>query len=401
MDMKRGYLKTEAGVVPLDWTVSRLGSLADTGSGTTPARAMSDRYYRNGNSPWVKTMDLSNGDLSATSESVTRIALEECNLKVYPEGTVLVAMYGGFSQIGRTGLLCIPATVNQAIAAILIKSSDLVPEYLLEMLNYRVGYWRRVASSSRKDPNISRGEVERFPVAYPDPPEQHAIVEALRDVDGQVGGLDRLILKKRNLKRAVAQQLLTGQIRLPGFRGRWMPKKLSELLRYERPDAFLVKNADYAEGGDTPVLTANKSFVLGHTNEQFGVYEGVPAIIFDDFTTDSKYVDFPFKVKSSAIKILTPRDSGVCLRFVSERMRLFRFPVGEHRRYYISDYQHIELPAPGADEQAAIAAVLSDMDAELSALVALRDKTKDLKQAMMQELLTGKTRLVPTGAADA
>jgi type I restriction enzyme, S subunit len=155
------------------------------------------------------------------------------------------------------------------------------------------------------------------------------------------------------------------------------------------------------ERGVTPVLTANKSFILGYTNEKFGIYESLPVIIFDDFTTDSKYVDFPFKVKSSAIKILSSRSPEVNLRFVAERMRLVRFPVGEHKRYYISEYQHIELPTPDPEEQRAIAAALSDMDAELSALEACCDKTRDLKQAMMQELLTGKTRLTPAGVAHA
>jgi type I restriction enzyme S subunit len=133
---------------------------------------------------------------------------------------------------------------------------------------------------------------------------------------------------------------------------------------------------------------------LGYTNEEFGIYEDLPAIVFDDFTTDSKYVDFGFKVRSSAIKILKARSADVNLRFVYERMRLLRFPLGEHKRYYISEYQHIGLPTPEPGEQAAIAAVLSDMDAEITALEQRRDKTHALEQAMMQELLTGRTRSV-------
>jgi type I restriction enzyme S subunit len=147
------------------------------------------------------------------------------------------------------------------------------------------------------------------------------------------------------------------------------------------------------------VLTANKSFVLGYTSETFGVFGSLPVIIFDDFTTDSKYVTFPFKVKSSAVKILKARSPETNLKFVAERMRLLGFAVGEHKRYYISEYQHVELPTPAPDEQSAIAALLSAIDAELAALEARRDKTRNLKQAMMQELLTGKTRLVPAGAA--
>jgi type I restriction enzyme S subunit len=223
----------------------------------------------------------------------------------------------------------------------------------------------------------------------------------LSDVDALLGGLDRLIAKKRDLKQAAMQQLLTGQTRLPGFSGEWKPRKFSELLKYERPDQYIISSTEYEVEGDTPVLTANKSFVLGYTSETFGVFDSLPVIIFDDFTTDSKYVEFPFKVKSSAIKILKARSPEAKLKFVAERMRLLRFPVGEHKRYYISEYQHVELPTPEPDEQTAIATVLSDMDAELAALEARRAKTRDLKQAMMQELLSGKTRLVKPEAAHA
>jgi type I restriction enzyme S subunit len=243
-------------------------------------------------------------------------------------------------------------------------------------------------------PKINRAELAEYSLALPPKPEQCAIATALNDVDALLGTLDQLIAKKRDLKQAAMQQLLTGQIRLPGFHSEWKLMKVSDLLKYERPEKYLVKNADYELTGNTPVLTANKSFVLGFTNEEFGIYDTLPAIIFDDFTTDSKYVDFPFKVKSSAIKILGAKNERVNLKFVFERMRLIKFSHGEHKRYYISEYRHIELPVPEGDEQTAIAEVLAGMDEELTMLEQRRDKTRALKQAMMQELLTGKTRII-------
>ena len=197
------------------------------------------------------------------------------------------------------------------------------------------------------------------------------------------------------------QQLLTGRMRLPGFKREWEVKPVGDLLTYERPDRYIVRSTAYSNHGDVPVLTANKAFILGYTAETFGVCTDLPAIVFDDFTTDSKFATIPFKVKSSAIKLLRPRHDCISLRFLFERMQLIRFPVGEHKRYYISDYQNIRLPIPEYDEQLAIVAVLSDMDAEIAALEARRDKTRALKQAMMQELLTGKTRLVKPEEAHA
>ena len=213
-------------------------------------------------------------------------------------------------------------------------------------------------------------------------------------MDGLLTALDALIAKKRAVKQAAMQQLLTGKSRLPGFSGAWETKRIGDLLYYERPDRYIVQSTDYSEYGDVPVLTANKSFVLGHTDEDFGIYTDVPVIVFDDFTTDCKYATSPFKVKSSAIKLLRARQNQAHLRFVFERMQLIRFPLGDHKRYYISDYQNIELPVPGFDEQQALVSVLSDMDAEIAALERRRDKTRAVKQGMMQQLLTGRVRLV-------
>ena len=202
------------------------------------------------------------------------------------------------------------------------------------------------------------------------------------------------------VKTVAVQKLLTGKTRLPAFcETRWQTKKIGDLLTYERPDRYIVQHEDYAEWGDVPVLTANKSFVLGYTNETFGVCVDFPVILFDDFTTDCKYVTFPFKVKSSAIKLLRAK-KGVNLRYMCERMKMIHFPVVDHRRYYISDYQNIEIALPSHDEQVSIAAIFSDMDAEIVALERRLEKARAFKQGVMQQLLTGRIRL-PTADAPA
>lgn len=177
------------------------------------------------------------------------------------------------------------------------------------------------------------------------------------------------------------------------FGGEWETKRLGDLLSYKRPDTYIVKSDKYTEHGNTPVLTANKGFVLGYTDEDFGICQNTPVIVFDDFTTDNKYATFPFKVKSSAIKLLYPKHERVSLRFIFERMQLIDFPLGNHKRYYISEYQNLELPMPDYEEQNAIAEVLSDVDGLIASLDALIAKKRAIKQATMQQLLTGKTRL--------
>ncbi|MBO1349026.1 MAG: restriction endonuclease subunit S [Hormoscilla sp. GUM202] len=229
IQVPEGYKKTDVGVIPEDWEVTCLDKIAKLSSGTTPSRTQEERYYRDGEYFWVKTTDLNNSKITATEEKVTKIALEETCLQIYQPGTVLVAMYGGFNQIGRTGLIRIAASVNQAIVAIQAKSNKLNPEYLLAMFNFRVEHWKSVASSSIKDPNITSKDVKDFVLPLPKLEEQRAIAQTLSDVDGLIAALDQAIAKKRNIKTATMQELLTGKKRLPGFHGEWEMKLLGEM----------------------------------------------------------------------------------------------------------------------------------------------------------------------------
>ena len=175
----------------------------------------------------------------------------------------------------------------------------------------------------------------------------------------------------------------------------WELKKLGDFLNYLQPTPYLVTDTEYSEKGNIPVLTAGKTFVLGYTHEEHGIFSSLPVIIFDDFTTASKYVDFPFKAKSSAMKMLVARNDDINLYYIFTLMQLIDFPVGDHKRHWIGEYQYLNIAVPPtAEEQIAIAKVLTDIDKEIDLLEQRINKTKQLKQGMMQELLTGKTRLL-------
>jgi type I restriction enzyme S subunit len=172
----------------------------------------------------------------------------------------------------------------------------------------------------------------------------------------------------------------------------WQLKKLSDTLDYERPDQYIVKSVSYSDKSKTPVLTANKSFILGYTDEDFGIYKNIPAIIFDDFTTDSKFVDFPFKIKSSAIKILKEKNVDIDLRFVFEKMKSINFSTGVHKRFYISQYQNLEIFLPPLKEQQKIAEILGAVDEDIAKTQELIEATEKLKRGLMQELLSFKDK---------
>ena len=130
----------------------------------------------------------------------------------------------------------------------------------------------------------------------------------------------------------------------------WRLCKLEDIVDYEQPTLYIVSSTEYKDTFATPVLTAGKSFIIGRTNETNGIYSNLPCIIFDDFTTDSKYVDFPFKVKSSAMKILKVKDE-ILPKYVAMFMSITRLVGKTHKRYWISEYSKIQIPIPPKEEQ--------------------------------------------------
>ncbi|RVY24366.1 restriction endonuclease subunit S [Helicobacter pylori] len=174
----------------------------------------------------------------------------------------------------------------------------------------------------------------------------------------------------------------------------WQRVRLGDILSYEQPTKYLVATTQYLQKGFTPILTAGKTFILGYTNDKHGIYTNIPVIIFDDFTTDSKMVNFPFKVKSSAIKILSLRDNNQAdLKYIYEKLTLLKHQVTDHKRYWIDEFSNIEIPLPPLNEQIAIANVLSGLDHYLYTLDALILKKESVKKALSFELLSQRKRL--------
>ena len=130
----------------------------------------------------------------------------------------------------------------------------------------------------------------------------------------------------------------------------WTVCRLEQIINYEQPTAYIVNSTTYDDSYLTPVLTAGKSFIIGYTNETAGIYSNLPCIIFDDFTTDSKKVDFPFKVKSSAMKILKIH-KDIEIDYVAMFMSITRLVGDTHKRYWISEYSKLEIPIPPKAEQ--------------------------------------------------
>ena len=153
----------------------------------------------------------------------------------------------------------------------------------------------------------------------------------------------------------------------PQLPNNWAICKLEDIIKYEQPTPYIVASTEYNDSYKTPVLTAGKSFIIGKTNESSGVFNNLPCIIFDDFTTDSRLVDFPFKVKSSAMKILKVSEE-ISIEYVTMFMSITRLIGKSHKRYWISEYSKIHIPIPPKEEQRRIVAYIKRLNGELNNL---------------------------------
>ncbi|CUX36889.1 restriction endonuclease subunit S [Clostridium sp. C105KSO13] len=170
--------------------------------------------------------------------------------------------------------------------------------------------------------------------------------------------------------------------------------ELGDLLAYEQPTPYIVESTKYSDTYKTPVLTAGKSFIIGHTNETTGIYENLPAIIFDDFTTSSQFVNFKFKVKSSAMKILTANTEIVLPKYVFYRMQIINFDHSTHKRYWIQHYSKLKVQIPSLPEQEKIIKkieeLFSELDKSVETLHTIKQQLAVYRQAVLKEAFEGK-----------
>ena len=423
MEVRPGYKQTEVGVIPEEWEVKLLGEFASVTAGGTPSRT--NAKYWNGDIPWVTTSEVDSCAINHAEQFITKEGLHSSAAKLLPPGTLLMALYGQGKTRGKVGVLGFEAATNQACAAISLKHG-VSREFIFHFLASEYDAIRRLSNTGNQD-NLNSSLIRSIAVPLPCEAEQRAIAAALSDVDALLGGLDRLIAKKRDLKQAAMQQLLTGQTRLPGFRGRWeMLNMAQKSLLKARIGWQGLTTAEYLPTG-TYYLVTGTDFLAGRVswttcpfvaaeryeqdrNIQLG--SGDVLVTKDGTIGKVAFVDqLPGPATlNSGVFVIRPKGDAYEPKFLyyilsSEVFESFlrKLAAGSTISHlYQKDFVAFQfLAPPSLDEQRAVAEALGDMEAQVAALEARRDKTRALKQAMMQELLTGKTRLVPPEAAHA
>ena len=229
--------------------------------------------------------------------------------------------------------------------------------------------------------NIGQDGLSRVCLNIPSIQEQEKIAKLFECVDTRIATQNKIIEDLKKLKSAIRKKMfsLLKDEYTESF-------EINQLLDYEQPTAYIVANDEYSTDTSlTPVLTANKGFILGYTDEKFGIYQKGECIIFDDFTMDAKYVSFPFKVKSSAIKILTAKPN-VNLRFMFEYLSYWELKSEEHKRHYISEIASLVIELPSKERQSIIASLMTSLNSKLDIEAKTKIRYEEQKRYLLSQM---------------
>jgi len=405
MEVKPGYKQTEVGVIPEEWATKRLGEVATIATGNTPPTSDVTNY--GDEFLFVGPVDM--GDVKFIAKTEKMLSKKGFAMsRRFPKDSILFVSIG--STIGKCGIAPVELTSNQQINAI-FPSSSFSADYLFYAVSSAAPRIKAQAGEQAV-PIVNKTQFSETVVALPPLPEQRAIATALSDVDGLLGGLDRLIAKKRDLKQAAMQQLLTGSTRLPGFHGEWEVKRLGQLAEmgsggtppssvaaYYDGDIPWASISDMTKGGKVILSTDRNLTREGFRNCAAQMFP-VGTVLYAMYASlgECSIAGIPL-CSSQAILGIRPKDglNGEFLYYFLTSLKAKVKTLGQQgtqanlNKGMVQDFR-LSLPSPS--EQTAIAEVLTEMDSELAGLEQRRDKTRSLKQAMMQELLTGKIRLV-------
>ena len=377
--------------VPKGWVKCKLSDVCQFESGF----AFKSESYKKKGVPLIRISNIQEGTIT-TDGGVCIQEVVESRFHIV-KGDLLIALSG--ATTGKMGIYDKDddALLNQRVGNLrIISKTCFLPEYRNLFMESQTATILEQAWGGAQ-PNISPNTIIGFDILLPPYAEQCRIVskanELLAIVSHIESAQDQIETTADGIKTKILDLAIRGKLvpqddseesainllrRInPAFQPSdnlhygsvlpigWELCRLEDILEYEQPQAYIVKSTDYSDQYVTPVLTPGRSFVLGYTNESEGVYNALPVIIFDDFTTESKYVDFPFKVKSSAMKILRAKGE-IDIRYIAFFMSITRLAGNTHKRYWISEYSKLPIPLPPIEEQHRIVRKIEELGKNLS-----------------------------------
>ena len=407
-EVPEGYVKKRKVVIPQQWGLPQIKDIASISSGSTPNRNNSE--YWNGNIAWVTTGELSSGHVNHTSELITVKAVKETKMRIYPQGTLLMAMYGQGKTRGTVAILEIDAAVNQACAAITVKDGK--SKFLFYQLKNSYQDIRKLSNTGNQE-NLNADIIKTYQVPWAPDEEQERISTILTTQDKVIELKEKRLAEKQRQKKYLMQQLLTGKKRLPGFSGEWKNIKLCEVLS-ERKEKNVEQNLRICsvavqKGVVDQVEHLGRSYAANDTSNYSVAHYG------DIIYTKSPTGDFLYGiVKQNLLQetvavsplygVFTPLtfglgyflhtyfQSAICARnyLLPIVQKGAKITINITNDTFISSKLYLPLDV---EEQKAIADTFIAADREIELLQQDIEQEKQKKKALMQLLLTGIVRV--------
>ena len=357
-----------------EWEESTIGEMFDLYSGNTPSRLNKEHFK--GTVNWISSGELKEHYIYSSKEQISEEAAK--SLKLLPVGTFVIAIYGLEAEgVRGTGSITQePSTISQACMSF-IQKGEIGNEFLYSWYKKHGNVIGIRYAQGTKQQNLSYDILEKFRIVYPKTKEQEKLNKLISLLDERISTQNKIIDKLQSLIKGIRNDVFGKLRKSVGFNA-----MISDVLSYEQPQPYIVENTEYTAEG-TPVLTANKAFVMGYTSETNGIYDKGDCIIFDDFTLDCKYVDFPYKIKSSAIKILTAKNKEI-LRYTFEFLKYLDLSTDEHKRHYIAETQNQEFVLPTMQIVRTIANTFSALSLRMESVVKQRNMFETQKQYLLR-----------------
>ena len=356
-----------------EWEKTKIGDIAIVVGGGTPDTKTSQ--YWNGKIQWFTPSEIGRNKYVYNSvRTISEEGLNKSSAKFLPIGTILLSSR---ATVGECSINKKECTTNQGFQS-LIPKENISNEFVYYLIQTkRKDLIRKSCGSTFLE--ISANEVRKIVVSIPTIKEQDKIAKLLSLLDERIATQNKIIDKLQSLIKGIRNDVFGNLRKNIGFNA-----VVGDVLDYEQPQSYIVEDTEYTNEG-TPVLTANKAFVLGYTSETNGIYDKGDCIIFDDFTLDCKYVDFPFKVKSSAIKILTAKNKEL-LRYTFEFLKYLDLSTEEHKRHYIAETQNQEIILPTEQMVKTIAHIFSTLSLRMETAVKQRNVFEKQKQYLLRQM---------------
>ena len=357
-----------------EWETKPINDLAVVIGGGTADNTI--KSYWDGEIQWFTPSEIGkNKYVDSSLRTITEEGLNNSSAKLLPPNTILLSSR---ATIGECSLSLRECATNQGFQSLVSKKCYVDFLYYLIQTKKR-DLIRKSCGSTFLE--ISANEVRKIQVSVPTDVEQQKIAGLLSLIDERIATQNKIIEDLKKLKSAIRKKMfsLLKDEYTESF-------EINQLLDYEQPTAYIVANDEYSTDTSlTPVLTANKGFILGYTDEKFGIYQKGECIIFDDFTMDAKYVSFPFKVKSSAIKILTAKPN-VNLRFMFEYLSYWELKSEEHKRHYISEIASLVIELPSKERQSIIASLMTSLNSKLDIEAKTKIRYEEQKRYLLSQM---------------